>query len=378
MLVVLYQNDFKTLVEQAIIRGIEEDGKLLGSRRLATASNILLRTPGATRKATLGSTRLQQARKILLEAVQESNAKDLKMMGSRRLAKAKDILMYGVREIRKQRQSQKDTDRPVGSAATPLPIPDKETRQVTEQKNEVDVLLSDNLLIYGGRVATPQQLSDIADIRAKIAELAANGDGACTPWLQRLEDVDILRYVMWHKDASTAWGKLQATAKWREAEGIDGVLAENLDDVFEAGKEEMLYLPPDKLGRPVLLYRSALHKPGKIDPQRFTRYVIQQTERARLQYRLGTEVQSIVIVDRIGSGLKNQDPALLKVLLPVIVEHYPEYVGFVYVAPISVVFNVIWKIIQVARVEWDFTGWNVVHSFLASIATSTSPRNFMP
>ena len=184
-------------------------------------------------------------------------------------------------------------------------------------------------------------------VRSKIAALAA--DGTCTPWLQRVEDVDILRYLLWHKDENLAWEKLQATAKWREEEGIDGVLAENLDDVFEPGKEEMLYLPPDKLGRPVLLYRSALHKPGQIDPQRFTRYVIQQTERARLQYGLGTEVQSIVIVDRIGSGLKNQDPALLKVLLPVIVDHYPEVVGYVYVAPISLVFNVIWKIIQVSR-----------------------------
>jgi hypothetical protein len=271
-------------------------------------------------------------------------------MGSRRLAKAKDILLYGVREIRKQKKSQSDANRLENSGAVqPLAENRVSAQPEAEQKTAVDVELSDNLLIYGGRVATPQQLSDIADIRAKIAELATKGDGACTPWLQRLEDVDILRYLMWHKDASVAWGKLQVTAQWREAEGIEGVLAENLDDVFEAGKEEMLYLPPDKLGRPVLLYRSALHKPGKIDPQRFTRYVIQQTERARLQYGLGTEVQSIVIVDRIGSGLKNQDPALLKVLLPVIVDHYPEYVGFVYVAPISVVFNVIWKLIQVQR-----------------------------
>ena len=169
--------------------------------------------------------------------------------------------------------------------------------------------------------------------------------------MRQLEDVDILRYLMWHRDVDLAWDKLQATARWREVEGIDGVLAEALDDIFEPGKEEMVYLPPDKLGRPVLLYRSALHVPGKIDPKRFTRYVIQQTEKARLQYRLGVEVQSVVVVDRVGSGLKNQDPALLKVLLPVIVDHYPEYVGFAYVAPISTVFNVIWKIIQVECME---------------------------
>jgi hypothetical protein len=47
-------------------------------------------------------------------------------------------------------------------------------------------------------------------------------------------------------------------------------------DVFESGKEEMVYLPVDKKGRPILLYRSALHTPNKIDPVRYTRYVIQQ------------------------------------------------------------------------------------------------------
>ena len=327
--------------EQAIIKGIDEDGKLLGSRRLATASNKLLGTASSSRKNLLVSARLQQARRILLEAVKESNSKDSKMMGSRRLATAKDIFLYGVREIRKRRTKENDRIESLNELKDEQPA-DASARIAPVYSSEA---VSENLLVYGGRVASPQQLADIASIRAKLAALAANG--GATPWLQRLEDVDILRYLMWHKDESLAWEKLQATAKWREDEGIDGVLAEKLDDIFEPGQEEMVYLPPDKLGRPVLLYRSALHTPGRIDPQRYTRYVIQQTERARLQYGLGTEVQSIVVVDRIGSGLKNQDPALLRVLLPVIVEHYPEYVGSVYVAPISLVFNVIWKIIQV-------------------------------
>jgi hypothetical protein len=117
-------------------------------------------------------------------------------------------------------------------------------------------------------------------------------------------------------------------------------------NVFEAGKEEMVYLPADKKGRPILLYRSALHTPNKIDPELYTRYVIQQTERAIEQYGIGTTAESIVLVDRIGSGLKNQDPALLRVLIPVILNHYPYSVGAVYVAPTSGVFNVIWSVLK--------------------------------
>ncbi len=71
-----------------------------------------------------------------------------------------------------------------------------------------------------------------------------------------------------------------------------------------------------------------------------------QTERAIEQYGIGTTAESVVLVDRIGSGLKNQDPALLRVLIPVILNHYPYTVGAVYVAPTSSVFNVIWSVLK--------------------------------
>ncbi len=37
----------------------------------------------------------------------------------------------------------------------------------------------------------------------------------------------------------------QATAKWRVAEKIDTILSEDLSTVFEEGKDEMIFLPPD-------------------------------------------------------------------------------------------------------------------------------------
>ena len=313
-----------------------EDGRLLGSRRLAKASNIFRRQPlGQGEPRLLGSKRLQQARMILLGQGLNINSK---VMGSRRLAKARDVLLYGITEIRQREQEAHSAAPAEISAFSQQPIGMQNPSLL-----EVPPPASDNILVYGGRVANAEQQKGIATIRQRIEAMQKDS----TPWMQRLEDVDILRYIMWHKSVDVAWTKIQITAKWREDEKVDGILSENLDDVFEAGKEEMLYLPPDKQGRPILLYRSALHQPGRISPERFTRYVIQQTEKARIQYRLGIEVQSIVIVDRIGSGLKNQDPALLKVLLPVIVDHYPEYVGLAYVAPISTIFYAIWKLIQV-------------------------------
>ena len=70
-----------------------------------------------------------------------------------------------------------------------------------------------------------------------------------------LDDVDIYRYLLGFGDADSAWQKIKATAQWRKTENIDGILSEDMSDIFEEGKEEMIYLPPDKKGRPVLLYR---------------------------------------------------------------------------------------------------------------------------
>jgi len=199
---------------------------------------------------------------------------------------------------------------------------------------------------FCGQKASAQQVKDIATIRRYIADLSEETKEGFSVWIDNLGDVDVLRYLLAFGSAENAWGKLQATARWRKSEQIDGILSEDMSNVFEPGKEEMVYLPADKNGRPILLYRSALHIPGKIDPVMYTRYVTQQTERAVAQYGLGSTAESCVLVDRIGSGLKNQDPALLRVLIPVILNHYPYQVGRVYVAPTSGAFNVIWSVLK--------------------------------
>jgi len=80
------------------------------------------------------------------------------------------------------------------------------------------------------------------------------------------------RYVIQFKDQ--AFKRIKETAVFRAEEGIDDILvtdAEKFENYFEAGKEEIVYLAPDKLGRPILLYRSAYHWPGVQDAKEYTR-----------------------------------------------------------------------------------------------------------
>ena len=51
-----------------------------------------------------------------------------------------------------------------------------------------------------------------------------------------------------------------------------------------------------------------------------------------------------LIVDRRGSGLRNQDPALLRALLPALTKNFPYSLHTAYVAPINVVFYAIWAV----------------------------------
>ena len=65
-----------------------------------------------------------------------------------------------------------------------------------------------------------------------------------------------------------------------------------------------------------------------------------------------------IIVDRTDAGLRNQDPALLKVLLPALTRHFPFSLHRAYVAPINTVFYLIWKVVQLLlprRVTERFT-----------------------
>lgn len=63
--------------------------------------------------------------------------------------------------------------------------------------------------------------------------------------------------------------------QWRQENGVNTVCNEDLSKTFEEGKQEVFLLPPDKKGRPVIVYRSGIHFPGKVPNKDFARFVLQ-------------------------------------------------------------------------------------------------------
>ena len=53
-----------------------------------------------------------------------------------------------------------------------------------------------------------------------------------------------------------------------------------------------------------------------------------------------------IVVDRTGSGLRNQDPVLLRYLIPPLIKNFPFALHRAYVAPVNRVFWTIWRVVR--------------------------------
>ncbi|CAN0531839.1 unnamed protein product [Ectocarpus sp. 8 AP-2014] len=78
-----------------------------------------------------------------------------------------------------------------------------------------------------------------------------------------------------------------------------------------------------------MVLRSIAHNPGAIDSEEFQRYflfLLEQVRKTKILWGLGAVQQLNIIVDRVGAGIKNQDPLLLQSMLPVFRDAYPDIV----------------------------------------------------
>ncbi|EKX44628.1 hypothetical protein GUITHDRAFT_163507 [Guillardia theta CCMP2712] len=153
-----------------------------------------------------------------------------------------------------------------------------------------------------------------------------------------------------HGSVEEAWKNILHSAEWRKSYGVANILQEKsttLDGFFDGGTREVDWLPQGSLldgsGNPCLLYRSAAHVPLGRPTEEWLRFFVHQCEWARRKH---PSKQVVILVDRVGSGLSNQDPTVLRELVPVIQNHYPQLIGRVFIAPVNKVLWIIWRIVS--------------------------------
>jgi len=208
-------------------------------------------------------------------------------------------------------------------------------------------------LKLGSKIFTETEIDGIKQIQAKIDNLpSSEREGLCADWLSRIHPCEIGAYLRSTKKCSVeeAWKNILHSAQWRKSYGVANILQENsttLEGFFAGGTREVDWLPKGSLldgsGNPCLLYRSAAHVPLGRPTDEWLRFFVHLCEWARRKH---PTKQVVILVDRVGSGLSNQDPTVLRELVPVIQNHYPQLVGRVCIAPVNKVLWIIWRIVS--------------------------------
>ena len=105
-----------------------------------------------------------------------------------------------------------------------------------------------------------------------------------------------------------------------------------------------------KEGASLLLLRPARYKLGTVEKEDWLRPIAWHGARATSEWPSDADTDKpghgavAIIVDRTCSGVRNQDPRLLRFLLPPLIRHYPASLHRAYVGPVNYVFYGIWAV----------------------------------
>ena len=263
-------------------------------------------------------------------------------------------------------------------------------------------------IVFGGKAVSRAEHASLkqllSQVDATLASMCAAdevNDNVDLDWLQSLSLLTLLPILRSKRgDVADALTSVMNTAHWRHEFGVHQLFLQekdrwSLEGFFDANgaDREIDWLPhfAEKNGEqnPVLLYRAAKHTPYGIPEEQWVRFFVYQCEWARRTFpahqvspcrvfstvcvgvcksqRKGKGVcararrmyakslisppwmagKVVLLVDRVGSGLGNQDPTIVRALAPIIQEHYPQLLGKVYVAPVNTVLWVIWSVVRV-------------------------------
>ncbi|KAJ5187960.1 hypothetical protein N7491_004280 [Penicillium cf. griseofulvum] len=101
----------------------------------------------------------------------------------------------------------------------------------------------------------------------------------------------------------------------------------------------------DRVGRPIVVVRVRLHKPGAQSEESLERYIVHVIESVRLTLAHPVETAA-VLFDMTGFGLSNMEYPPVKFILRCFEANYPECLGIMLIHNAPWVFSGIWRLIR--------------------------------
>ena len=208
-----------------------------------------------------------------------------------------------------------------------------------------------------GRSATPLELERIQTARSRIDDA----------WVAQRSDRELLPFARACSTADQLATRLRDTATWRrewartdEDWSFDTFFTSRRDAFYrdiDLEGEMMEWLggesnPPctTEEGASLLILRPARYKLGTVAREDWLRLIAWHGARATSEWPSDNDTDKpghgavAIVVDRTCSGVRNQDPRLLRFLLPPLIRHYPASLHRAYVGPVNYVFYGIWAV----------------------------------
>jgi len=240
-------------------------------------------------------------------------------------------------EDAKEDEDEDDDDHHDGLGLTP---PTHALIESEEEYLQEEPLPSSSSSLLPSLLLTDTEMSQVEKLKERLVMLP----DSLTYWLT---PGDLLRFVRTHDHVEKAWQALKNTCYFRRDQGMDLLLSSEKKAKFEKSgmSKEAFWFGVDKEGDPVLVFRTALHQPGRFTSGEYLEYILYLIEKGRVEYGLGQTTQISFLVDRKGGGLKNQDPMVVLALVPLLQTHFPDLLKRTWIAPVNAIFTFIWKIL---------------------------------
>ncbi|KAJ5126465.1 hypothetical protein N7448_007244 [Penicillium atrosanguineum] len=144
-------------------------------------------------------------------------------------------------------------------------------------------------------------------------------------------------------DEVMAKGELHALKQERSSNAADKKAGKDFLAQMRMGKSYVH--GTDKLGRPIVVIRVRLHKPGAQSEEALERYIVHVIESVRLTLSPPVETAA-VLFDMTGFSLSNMEYPPVKFILKCFEANYPESLGIMLIHNAPWVFSGVWRLIK--------------------------------
>jgi len=216
--------------------------------------------------------------------------------------------------------------------------PSSEAKSRAEQEDSATSLLSYSEL-------GPQQLE------ARVQELGRllRADPAAISLIKKpkdLESVALRRFIRARDgDVSAAFDQMLSVLKWRQEHKVDLVLERDFEFVAQDRWGMAYWHGKDKFNRPILVIRSCRHDPTLFNTETTLRYLIWKLESKLME----EDVDNVALIfDCLNVNRHNLDMKLMRIMIPLMLNFYPERLGICLVYPTSQIMWILWKMVSKA------------------------------